>query len=134
MPVQYPSGITAEHQAVRGGAGLFDVSHMGEVEVRGEDALDFVQWMTTNDASRLEVGQAQYSTLPDRDGKLLDDLLVYRLPEHYLLVVNASNREKDSRVDAQLRPGDSAWSWWTGPTRSLCWRFRGRAPKRSSRD
>jgi aminomethyltransferase len=95
MPVQYPSGITAEHQAVRGGAGLFDVSHMGEVEVRGEDALAFVQWVTTNDASRLEVGQAQYSTLPDPDGKLLDDLLVYRFPDHYLLVVNASNREKD---------------------------------------
>jgi aminomethyltransferase len=95
MPVQYPAGITAEHQAVRAAAGLFDVSHMGEIEVRGERALDFVQYVTTNDASRLEVGQAQYSTLPDADGKLLDDLLVYRLEDHYLLVVNASNREKD---------------------------------------
>jgi aminomethyltransferase len=95
MPVQYPTGITAEHQAVRRAAGLFDVSHMGEVEVRGERALDFVQFVTTNDASRLEVGQAQYSTLLDEGGKLLDDLLVYRFPDHYLLVVNASNREKD---------------------------------------
>jgi aminomethyltransferase len=95
MPVQYPTGITAEHHAVRRAAGLFDVSHMGEVEVRGDRALDFVQFVTTNDASRLEVGQAQYSTLPDESGKLLDDLLVYRFPDHYLLVVNASNRGKD---------------------------------------
>jgi aminomethyltransferase len=95
MPVQYPSGITAEHLAVRGGAGLFDVSHMGEIEVHGDRALDFVQFVTTNDASRLEVGQAQYSTLPDAEGRLLDDLIVYRFPDHYLLVVNASNRERD---------------------------------------
>lgn len=95
MPVHYPTGITREHQAVRSAAGLFDVSHMGEIEVHGERALDFVQYVTTNDASRLEVGQAQYSTLPDEDGRLLDDLIVYRLPDHYLLVVNASNREKD---------------------------------------
>ena len=63
MPVQYPTGITAEHHAVRSGAGLFDVSHMGEFEVRGERALEFVQHVSTNDASKLEVGQAQYSTL-----------------------------------------------------------------------
>ncbi|HET7321821.1 MAG TPA: glycine cleavage system aminomethyltransferase GcvT, partial [Longimicrobiaceae bacterium] len=95
MPVQYPTGITAEHQAVRTAAGLFDVSHMGEVEVWGERARDFVQFVTTNDVDRVEVGQAQYSTLPNEEGKLLDDLLVYRFPDHYLLVVNASNREKD---------------------------------------
>ena len=95
MPIQYPTGITAEHHAVRNAAGLFDVSHMGEFEVRGERALDFVQHVTTNDASKLEVGQAQYSTLPNDDGKLLDDLLVYRYPDHYMLVVNGSNREKD---------------------------------------
>lgn len=95
MPVQYPTGITAEHQAVRAAAGLFDVSHMGEIEVHGARALEFVQHVTTNDASRLEVGQAQYSTLPKEDGTLLDDLLVYRFPDHYLLVVNASNRERD---------------------------------------
>ncbi|MDQ3557307.1 MAG: glycine cleavage system aminomethyltransferase GcvT [Gemmatimonadota bacterium] len=111
MPIQYPTGITAEHQAVRRAAGLFDVSHMGEVEVHGPDALRFVQHVTTNDASRLGVGQAQYSTLPREDGTLLDDLLVYRLPEHYLLVVNGSNRERDvewlrhhtSDFDVELR-------------------------------
>ncbi|HEX8695507.1 MAG TPA: glycine cleavage system aminomethyltransferase GcvT [Longimicrobium sp.] len=95
MPVQYPAGITAEHNAVRTAAGLFDVSHMGEFEVRGERALEFVQHVTTNDASRLEVGQAQYSTLLNEDGKILDDLLVYRFPGHYMLVVNGANREKD---------------------------------------
>ncbi|HLL84588.1 MAG TPA: glycine cleavage system aminomethyltransferase GcvT [Longimicrobium sp.] len=95
MPVQYPAGITAEHQAVRGAAGLFDVSHMGEFIVRGERALDFVQHVTTNDASKIEVGQAQYSTLCNENGFLLDDLLVYRFPDHYMLVVNGSNRDKD---------------------------------------
>lgn len=95
MPVHYPTGITAEHRAVRSAAGLFDVSHMGEFEVRGPGALDLVQYVTTNDATRLEVGQAQYSTLLAEDGTLLDDLLVYRFPDHYLLVVNASNRARD---------------------------------------
>jgi aminomethyltransferase len=95
MPVQYPSGITAEHQAVRRAAGLFDVSHMGELEVHGERALEFVQYVTTNDVSRLELGQAQYSTLLNEDGAILDDLLVYRLPEHLLLVVNGSNKDRD---------------------------------------
>jgi aminomethyltransferase len=95
MPVQYPAGITAEHQAVRTAAGLFDVSHMGEFEVRGERALDFVQYITTNDASKVEVGQAQYSTFCNEEGKLLDDLLVYRFPEHYMLVVNGANHDKD---------------------------------------
>ncbi|HEX2093463.1 MAG TPA: glycine cleavage system aminomethyltransferase GcvT [Longimicrobiaceae bacterium] len=95
MPVQYPTGITAEHHAVRGAAGLFDVSHMGEFEVRGERALEFVQHVTTNDVSKLEVGQAQYSTLLNHEGKLLDDLLVYRYPDRYMLVVNGSNKDKD---------------------------------------
>lgn len=95
MPVQYPTGITAEHHAVRRAAGLFDVSHMGEIEVRGDRALEFVQHVSTNDASRLEVGQAQYSTLLQENGTMLDDLLVYRFPEHYMLVVNGSNRERD---------------------------------------
>jgi aminomethyltransferase len=101
MPVQYPSGITAEHRAVRESAGLFDVSHMGEFEVRGERALEFVQHVTTNDVSRLEAGQAQYSTLLGDAGTMLDDLLVYRFPDRYMLVVNASNRAKDfARVRA----------------------------------
>jgi aminomethyltransferase len=95
MPVQYPTGITAEHHAVRRAAGLFDVSHMGEFMVRGPRALDFVQHVTTNDASRLEVGQAQYSSFVNDDGKVLDDLLVYRFAGHYMLVVNGANRAKD---------------------------------------
>src|SRR5690606_14257199 len=89
MPVQYPTGITAEHQAVRTAAGLFDVSHMGEVEVRGREAREFVQYVTSNDVDRASVGQAQYSTLLKQDGGVVDDLLVYRFPEHFLLVVNA---------------------------------------------
>jgi aminomethyltransferase len=95
MPVQYPSGITAEHNAVRTAAGLFDVSHMGEFEVRGERRFDFVQHVTTNDVSKLEVGQAQYSTMVNERGTVIDDLLVYRFPEHLMLVVNGSNRPKD---------------------------------------
>jgi aminomethyltransferase len=95
MPVHYPAGITAEHHAVRNAAGLFDVSHMGEFEVRGPRALDFVQHVSTNDASKLEVGQAQYSTMVNEDGMVIDDLLVYRFPDRYMLVVNGANREKD---------------------------------------
>ena len=95
MPVQYPTGITAEHHAVRQRAGMFDVSHMGEFELRGPDALALVQKLTTNDASRLDVGQAQYSALCNENGGILDDLLVYRLPDRWMLVVNASTRAKD---------------------------------------
>jgi molybdenum cofactor synthesis domain-containing protein len=105
MPVQYPAGITAEHQAVRRAAGLFDVSHMGEFDVRGGEALDFVQYVTTNDASKLEVGQAQYSAICRDDGGVLDDCIVYRFPDHYMLVVNASNRDKDRRLDRASRTG-----------------------------
>src|SRR6059058_1447884 len=82
MPVQYPTGIVAEHNAVRERAGLFDVSHMGELDVRGGDALGFVQYVTTNDASKLEVGQAQYSVLCRPDGSALDDCIVYRFEDH----------------------------------------------------
>jgi aminomethyltransferase len=95
MPIQYTAGITAEHNAVRTAAGLFDVSHMGEFDVAGPQALDLVQFVTTNDASRLEIGQAQYSTLPNEAGTLLDDLIVYRFEDRYMLVVNAANRAKD---------------------------------------
>ena len=95
MPVEY-SGITAEHLAVRERAGLFDVSHMGEIEIAGADALAAVQKLTSNDASRLAVGQIQYSSLPTPEGTVVDDVLVYRwAPEHFLLVVNAGNIEKD---------------------------------------
>jgi aminomethyltransferase len=94
MPVEY-SGITAEHLAVRTSAGLFDVSHMGQIEVAGKDALAAVQSISSNDATKLSVGQAQYSALTTPAGTFLDDLIVYRLAnEHYLLVVNAGNIEK----------------------------------------
>jgi aminomethyltransferase len=89
MPVEY-SGIVSEHLAVRTSAGLFDVSHMGEIEMAGKDALAAIQRITANDASRLAVGQAQYSALTTPAGTFVDDILVYRLAgDHYLLVVNA---------------------------------------------
>lgn len=95
LPVQF-SGIGQEHEAVRTKAGLFDVSHMGEVDVKGENALAYLQRVTTNDVSKLAVGQAQYSVLCYPDGGTVDDLLVYKLADdHYLLVINAGNIEKD---------------------------------------
>jgi aminomethyltransferase len=97
MPVQY-GGILEEHRAVRSAAGLFDVSHMGEVEVRGSGALAALQRLTSNDVSRLQVGQVQYSALTTETGTFVDDLTVYRLGEdHYLVTLNASNIEKDVR-------------------------------------
>jgi aminomethyltransferase len=95
MPVQY-SGINDEHETVRTKLGVFDVSHMGEVWVKGSKALDFVQWVTSNDASKLVDGKVQYSCLPNGKGGIVDDLLVYRInSETYLLVVNAANIDKD---------------------------------------
>ena len=95
MPVEY-SGLSQEHLAVRTRAGLFDVSHMGQIEIAGTDALDAVQWITSNDAARLKIGQAHYSGLTTPAGTFVDDLLVYRFADdHFLLVVNASNVEKD---------------------------------------
>ncbi|MCX2450607.1 glycine cleavage system aminomethyltransferase GcvT [Pedobacter sp. PLR] len=95
MPVQY-EGINAEHATVRGSVGVFDVSHMGEFIVKGENALDLIQRVTSNDASKLYDGKVQYSCLPNEDGGIVDDLLVYRMDETtYMLVVNASNIEKD---------------------------------------
>ncbi|HEV8394710.1 MAG TPA: glycine cleavage system aminomethyltransferase GcvT [Vicinamibacterales bacterium] len=94
MPVEY-SGITAEHLAVRSRAGVFDVSHMGEIEIAGKDALKTVQHLTSNDASRLKMGQAQYSALLTPEGTFVDDILVYRLgPNHFMLVINAANTAK----------------------------------------
>jgi aminomethyltransferase len=95
MPVQYPTGIIAEHTAVRTDAGLFDVCHMGEFVLSGPQALDLIQKITVNDASKLDVWQAQYSAMCLESGGIIDDLLVYRGPDHYMLVVNASNKEKD---------------------------------------
>lgn len=97
MPVQY-SGIADEHMAVRTRAGLFDVSHMGQVEIAGSDALAAVQHLTSNDASRLAVGQIQYSALTTPGGTFVDDVLVYRWADsHYLLVVNSTNTTKAAR-------------------------------------
>jgi aminomethyltransferase len=102
MPISY-TGINEEHAAVRKNAGVFDVSHMGEFILKGENALDLIQRVTTNDASKLKTGQAQYSCLPNEKGGIVDDLLVYCLEENktYMLVVNASNIQKD-------------WEWISG--------------------
>jgi len=95
MPVQY-SGVIEEHKAVRTSVGLFDVSHMGEIDVKGRRALDFVQYVTCNDASKLTPGRAQYSGLMTPRGTFVDDLLVHKVSDdHYFLVVNASNADKD---------------------------------------
>jgi aminomethyltransferase len=101
MPISY-AGIKAEHQTVREAVGVFDVSHMGEFMVKGDGALALIQKVTSNDASKLSIGDAQYSCFPNGKGGIVDDLLVYRLGENeYMLVVNASNIEKD-------------WNWVTG--------------------
>ena len=106
MPVQY-AGVKAEHTAVRGHAGVFDVSHMGEFRVTGPGALAFLQQVTTNDVSRLKPGRAQYNWLPGEYGGLVDDIYVYRVAnEEFLLVVNASNIAKDwVHLRAQLPTG-----------------------------
>ncbi|MCA1791783.1 MAG: glycine cleavage system aminomethyltransferase GcvT, partial [Thioalkalivibrio sp.] len=115
MPVQYPGGITAEHRAVRESAGLFDVSHMGEFFLTGPEALDLVQRISVNDASRVEVGQAQYSAMCYESGTVVDDLLVYRFADRWMLVVNAANLDKDlawirshtEGLDVDLRDGSA---------------------------
>lgn len=112
MPVQYPAGTIEEHLRTRTHAGLFDVSHMGEIDVHGQDAILFVNYLTSNDASKLIDGQAQYSALTTHAGTVVDDLLVYRLAmDHLLLVVNGATTEKDwhwirshaDKRDVQLR-------------------------------
>jgi aminomethyltransferase len=101
MPVQYPAGTLEEHLRTRARAGLFDVSHMGEIEVRGPQAIAFVNRLVSNDAAKLIDGQAQYSALTTSDGTVIDDLLVYRFAQdHLLLVVNAGTTDKD-------------WNWIT---------------------
>jgi glycine cleavage system T protein (aminomethyltransferase) len=108
MPVQYPTGVLAEHHAVRQRAGLFDIGHMGQIRFEGPHALEFLQWVTTHDVSRLEPGAAQYSLLCDEQGGVLDDVIVYRLAEsRYLMVVNAANTDADwAWLEDQLRhPG-----------------------------
>ncbi len=117
MPVQYPAGTVEEHLRTRTRCGLFDVSHMGEIDVRGPEAIAFVNRLCANDASKLVDGQAQYSALTTERGTVIDDLLVYRFAEdHLLLVVNASTTDKDwdwiashkqnERVDLKNRSAD----------------------------
>jgi aminomethyltransferase len=111
MPMQF-DGILAEHHAVRERAGLFDVSHMGEVRVQGDDALAFIQHLITNDAGSLEIGQAQYTVMANHDGGVIDDLLVYRLDDiDYLLVVNAATTPKDvAWIEEQAGAFDGSFS------------------------
>jgi aminomethyltransferase len=108
MPVQYPAGTIEEHLRTRTHAGLFDVSHMGEIDVRGSDAIAFVNRVTSNDVTKLVDGQAQYSALTTPEGTVIDDLLVYRLAEdHLLLVVNAGTTEKDWEWIKSHQSGES---------------------------
>ncbi len=95
MPIQYPAGIIAEHMSVRKDIGVFDVSHMGEVEIRGPQALDYVQKISINDASKLVQNKAQYSAMCYPDGGIIDDMLVYHRGDHYMLVINGACAEKD---------------------------------------
>ena len=105
MPVEYPTGIIEEHLAVRTGAGLFDVSHMGEIEIWGPAAVELVQYVTSNDASRLKINQAEYSALMYPQGSAVDDLLVHRLTDdRFLLCVNAANTDKDFEWLEQQNP------------------------------
>ncbi len=109
MPVQYPTGITAEHHAVRRQAGLFDVSHMGEFIVTGPGAVDFVNYVTTNDVAALAIGQAHYSTILNDKGTIEDDCLVYRSRDRIMMVVNASNAAKDfAHISSHLDKFDAA--------------------------
>jgi aminomethyltransferase len=108
MPVQYPAGTIEEHLRTRNHCGLFDVSHMGEIEVKGPDAIAFVNRITSNDVTKLIDGQAQYSALTTANGTVIDDLLVYRFAnDHLLLVVNAGTTEKDWEWVSSHHAGDS---------------------------
>lgn len=105
MPIHYPAGIRAEHAATRAECGVFDVSHMGEFTVRGPEAEALVQYLTVNDVARTTPGQAQYSALCNEGGFVLDDLLIYRFADRFMLVVNAANRAKDWRWIAEHAQG-----------------------------
>ena len=108
MPVQYPAGTIEEHLRTRNHAGLFDVSHMGEIDVRGADAIAFVDKLTSNDVTKLVDGQAQYTTLTKPEGTIIDDLVVYRFAaDHLLLVVNASTTDKDWEWIKSHQSGES---------------------------
>lgn len=111
MPIQY-EGLNFEHETVRKAVGVFDVSHMGQFWVKGPKALEFIQWVTSNDASKLADGKIQYSYFPNNDGGVVDDFLVYRVDaETYLLVVNAANIEKDwAWVNSQNKMGATLYN------------------------
>jgi aminomethyltransferase len=107
LPVQYKSGVIAEHMAVRNAAGLFDVSHMGEVIIKGKDAINNIQMLVTNDCSTMKDGQVRYSPMCNEEGGVIDDLLIYRINEEkYLIIVNASNRQKDVEWMKEHLSGD----------------------------
>lgn len=116
MPVQY-EGVNAEHETVRKGVGVFDVSHMGEFFLKGENALKLIQKITTNDASKITPGMAQYTCMPNNEGGIIDDLIIYMISENeYMLVVNASNIEKDwnwiskhNNLNAQIENQSEDW-------------------------
>lgn len=118
MPIQYPTGIIAEHLACRKGCGIFDVSHMGRIRIRGKDRLAFVQYVLTNDASKLKIKHAQYTIIADENGCAIDDAYLYRFElDEYLLVINAGNIEKDmahlrrvaEKFDVELK--DISYKW-----------------------
>ena len=133
MPVQY-AGIREEHMAVRMGAGVFDVSHMGEIETRGPQATELLQRLLSNDVSRIPEGGAQYSVLCREDGGVLDDLFTYRLGEHtYLTVTNAANHERDLEWFQAHAGRASTPTWSTASTTSRCSRSRARTRARSWR-
>ncbi|MGY3212832.1 glycine cleavage system aminomethyltransferase T [Mucilaginibacter sp. HD30] len=129
MPVQY-AGINAEHETVRKAVGVFDVSHMGEFILKGEGALDLIQRVSSNDAAKLYDGKVQYFCLPNEQGGIVDDLLVYRIDEKtYMLVVNASNIDKDWDWISKFNTAGHLHckSYWHG----LC--TQGLLPKRARR-
>ncbi|MCC6905873.1 MAG: glycine cleavage system aminomethyltransferase GcvT [Anaerolineae bacterium] len=105
MPVQYPAGPIREHETVRNAAGLFDIDHMGQFIVSGPDALEFLQYVSTNDASVLNLWESQYSLLCYADGGVVDDIFIYRRADDYFVVVNASNRDKDLKWLNAHTPG-----------------------------
>ena len=105
MPVSYPSGVNSECSSVRSNAGLFDVSHMGQILIEGDGSFEFIQYLTTNDVSKIKNGQCQYTLLCNEDGGIIDDLILYRIEENkFLLVVNASNIDKDCKwIEGRLK-------------------------------
>ena len=136
MPVEY-GGLIREHMAVRTGVGLFDVSHMGDIQLRGPGSLAAVQRLLMNDASKLEVGQAHYSAMLYEDGTFVDDVVLHKLSENdFLIVINAGTREKDVQwVRRQIgaMPGDAACTSTIFRITTRSWRSRDRRRRRRCR-